>query len=709
MRKQLIAKIIEIVALCLIGLMVIVVALSTIIPSFLSWKKVFEATGVKPEKPPKTVLQSIDAELVEGKVYYDNNLASVKNEDLIVTAHYLTGEEASSETLESTAYEVSVPADFAVHGGDVTVKYKQKTATVPVELVAVAVVDLELKQNPYTIAYKTGDTFSYTGMEIYAVYNDGSKKQLTAVDYSTDVTTALTEGTKSHEVTYTENGTTVKLNVPITVSDNFANGKIISISAAGDCYAEAGCDITEVRPLVKCTYESGNSVLTEDYTVTNDSERVLFGKEYLLNVTYNGDSRRKAEIPVIVRSHVEGENTTVVGGKTNTESSYVFENGKFIPTGESVSFAGSFANAVKNGNEASITFSVESYTDCIADITLNCGNSYITKDDGGYYWMQPLQINTILDMTVNGEPVAIGNNVVLKGCGPSETNTGSTSSYAPLYGVYYEFTFEDIQLIAGGNLVKLEFKNSTEGATTCWSESPSTMNIDWINIDTKGTVVDENATIVSIELSENYEINYGDPVNRVLSSIPVAAVMSDGTRRKIDSSLYTVEVTEGDISRGKFVNGDYTLKATLNSDSEIASTAEFTIFVVSTEVIGADIVQEGDKVYWIFTFENIGYTEEDYEFFDANVTFDADITINGDVLTAKIDVTGFSAKEYNPHAKIQGSNYVNGANANGDLRGNRLVYENGKTITVGTRTYTLKTNWSMPALFVTETAPEASE
>lgn len=709
MRKRKIALTIEIVTVCLVALMVVVVALSTIIPSFLSWKKVFEATNVKTEKPPKTVLQSIDAELVEGKVYYDNNLASVKNEDLIVTAHYLTGEEASSETLEATAYEVSVPADFAVHGGDVTVKYKQKTATVSVELVAVAVVDLELTQNPYTIAYRTGDTFSYTGMEIYAVYNDGSKKQLTAVDYSTDVTTALTEGTKSHEVTYTENGTTVKLNVPITVSDNFANGKIVSISAAGDCYAEAGTDIASVRPLVKCTYESGNSVLTDDYTVTNDSETVLFGKEYLLKVTYNGDNRRKAEIPVIVRSHVEGENTTVVGGKTNAEASYVFENGKFIPTGEKVSFAGSFANAVKNGKEASITFSVESYTDCIADITLNCGNSYITKDDGGYYWMQPLQINTILDMTVNGEPVTIGNNVVLKGCGPSE----NTSSYAPLYGVYYEFTFEDIQLIAGVNLVKLEFKNSTEGATTCWSESPSTMNIDWINIDTKGTVVDENATIVSIELSENYAINYGDSVSSVLSSIPVAAVMSDGTRRKIDGGSYTVEVVQGDISGGRFVNGDYTLKATLNSDPEIESTAEFSIFVVSTEVIGADIIEEGDKVYWVFVFENIGYTEEDYEFFDANVTFEADITIDGDVLTAKIDVTEFTANTaagFNPHAKIQGSNYYNGgANANGDLRGDRLVYENGKTITVGTRTYTLKTNYSMPALYITDTAPEVSE
>ncbi len=41
MRKRKIALTIEIVTVCLVALMVVVVALSTIIPSFLSLKKVF--------------------------------------------------------------------------------------------------------------------------------------------------------------------------------------------------------------------------------------------------------------------------------------------------------------------------------------------------------------------------------------------------------------------------------------------------------------------------------------------------------------------------------------------------------------------------------------------------------------------------------------------------------------------------------------------
>lgn len=702
MNKRKLAKIIEWSSIGLVVLLVIVIALSTIIPSYTSWKRKDDL--LRAPKPPKTVLQSIDAELAEGKIYYDNNLASVKNEDLKVTANYLTGEEKSSELLAADAYTVSVPADFAVNGGDVTVEYKQKKATVSVGLEPVVLMSLEMTQSPYTVAYKTGDRFSCDGMEIYAVYNDGSKKAITSIDYVTDIVSPLSNGAQSHRVTYTDGETMVEYEVPIKVSDDFSNGRIVSISAAGDCYAAAGDDISKVKPLVKCTYESGNSKLTDAYTVTNAPETVVFGKEYLLTVTYNGDARKKAEIPVTVRNHVEGEDTTIVGGSVKSEASYTFEKGKFTATDETPSFAGSFAKAVQNGEEASVTFSVESYTDCVANITLNCGNSYITRDNDGYYWMQPLQINTILDMTVNGEPVAIGNNVVLKGCGPSAETTNTSSNYAPLYGVYYRFTFEDIQLQAGGNLIKLEFKNSTEGATTCWNESPSTMNIDWINIDTKGTVVDESATITAIEVSDNFEIKYGDEIEKILGTIPVTATMSDGTRRKIEGNRYTVKVTEGDTADGWFKFGVYTFEATLKENEELKATGTVELETYYHSLVTkADIVQEGEKVYWVFEFENVGYTAEDYEMFnDGNVKYEFTGTLSGaKALIVKIDVTDFAAGTYNPHAKVDGENYYNGgANANGDLRGDQLVYPNGKTVTYNGKTYKLQTNYSMPALVI---------
>ena len=253
---------------------------------------------------------------------------------------------------------------------------------------------------------------------------------------------------------------------------------MVSVSAADECIALVGTDITEVKPLLKITYESGNSKLIgNDYTVLNPSETLRFGKAYALDVKYNGNPRIVASVPVVVRDHIEAEDTVIVGGKKNTETSYLFEGGKFIADAD-VTFAGDFSREVNKGNEGSFTTVIESYSDCMASITMRCGNSYTSRDDNGYYWMKPLQINSILDLTVNGEPVQIGNNVVLKGCGPSESNTSSSSNYAPLFGVYYEFTFGNVALSAGNNEIKFNFKTSTLGEKNCWGELLSTMNVD---------------------------------------------------------------------------------------------------------------------------------------------------------------------------------------------------------------------------------------
>lgn len=703
------ARLIEKIALGAVALIAAAVVLGTLLSSFFSWKKVFDAAKVKPERPPKTVLQSIDAALAEGKFYFDNNLASVKNDDLIVTAHYLTGEEESDEVIAPDKYDVSVPSDFTANGGTVTVTYKGKKATLEIALVQVALDRLEMTQAPFTVAYKTGDRFSYEGMEIYAVYNDGSRKLITATDYVTDIMTPLAVDDTVHSVAYTDGEVTKTLDVPIKVADDFNNGRVESIAAAAVCYADQGDDISKLVPSVKRIYASGNSELTSDFTVTNESEAVCLGKSYTLNVVYNGDTRKKAEIPVIVRAHIEAETATIVGGKTNSEASYVFEKGKFTPTGETPSFAGAFANAVKGGKEASISFDVTSHTDCTADIMLNCGNSYITRDDDGHYWMQPLQINTIMDMTVNGESVPIGNDVVLKGCGPSEQTGGSASVYAPLYGVYYTFTFGDVALECGINTVKLSFKNSTENAMTCWSESPSTMNVDWINIDVEGSKVSETAEIEDIEISENFSVGYGDDINETLGKIAVVGITSDGNRILLGADLYNLEVAEGTVSEGYFELGDYVLKATLKADETVSADLTFNIDYKMCLVKEAYVEISGERVYWVFVFDNVGYAAEDYEFFEGTTVLEATSEIVGKRAVFKIDVTEIDETKFNggminPHLRLCESNYSNGANSNGDLRGDQLVYTDGQSVTLGDRVYTIKTNYSMPSLVITRAA-----
>ncbi|MCH5162252.1 MAG: hypothetical protein J1G38_02040 [Clostridiales bacterium] len=566
-------KLVELLILCAVAIVVVAVSLSVMFGSYNDYQAYYKASTKKPERAEKQVLDSIDAQLANGIEYFDNYLADVKNEHLVVTAHYTQGKNNFDEVLEPEKYSVSVPADFAVNGGTVTVKYKSKEATVDIVLTPVALVGMRIARAPFTIAYATGSTFSTNGMIVYAQYNDGSEKQITAADYLVDITTPLAKGATGHKLTYTEDGVTKEIEIPISVSDTVNNGAVKTIGAVEDCYAAAGSKLADVKPTLLITYESGNSLVIgdNDYTVTAADETVQIGKTYSISVQYSANKRVRATIPVAVRAHIEAETAKIVGGKTSSEASYTFEKGKFIPTGETPTFAGNFANAVKGGNEASLTITVDSVTDCYADITMYCGNSYIVRDDDGYYWMQPLKINTVLDLTINGEPVEISNDVVLKGCGPSETTGSSSSVYAPLYGVYYSFTFKAVKLSIGKNDIKFEFKSSTEGATTCWNESPSTMNIDWINVDAVGTEIPENPVVTAVEIVDTFKVEFGTDFDSLV--VPVIGTLESGARFLLGSDLYTVTKPAGRAMLGK----SYDITVALKSDASIKDTKTYTI------------------------------------------------------------------------------------------------------------------------------------
>ena len=134
----------------------------------------------------KKILQSIEAKLKEGKEFYDNNLARITNEDVIVTAHYLKGEEKIDEVLESDKYTLTSPGDFALKGGVVTISYLNKSVDLNISLIKVEAKELKLTKKPYKTNYQIGSKFDSNGMEITVVFNDGSTKILKEEDYSYD-------------------------------------------------------------------------------------------------------------------------------------------------------------------------------------------------------------------------------------------------------------------------------------------------------------------------------------------------------------------------------------------------------------------------------------------------------------------------------------------------------------------------------------------
>lgn len=650
----------------------------------------------------KPVLESITATLKEGVAYYANDIAEAKGEHFDVVAHYTDPEGvAYDEVIEQGKFSVSTPADFYKNGGNITITYRTETATIPVTLLPVQLESIEVAVTPYSIKYAVGSVFSGEGMIINAVYNDGTVKALSSEDYEIDKTAALTAADNKVTVSYTEGEITKTADVEIGVTQTLNNGAVTSIVIVnGEVIVNAGDVLADAQMEVNAVYESGNRKLltVEDYTVTGADEALAFGKKYSIQVKYNEDTSKIDSAEVTVRNTIQGEDGVIVGGKANSETEYKVIDGVITEQENKVAFAGGFSNSVTNGKEGSLTLTFESATETVGNITMRCGNSYTAAGDNGGYIMKPLQINTILDLTVNGREVQIPTTVILKGCGPSET-------YAPLYGIYYEFTFKDVTFDAGVNNVKFNFKSSTVGAKNYWGETPSTMNIDYVNFDTNGSEIPENYTITAIEIGNGINMEYGQDLADV--EIPVIATLNNGTKIAIDSSECNIDIS-GSSNKDYVEFGEYTVTADLKSDNAIRTSTTVTVKAFTEiAVLTAGLEVVDDKVYYVFTGSSIGYTADQFEFFDAQI-YDAEVIVDKTTFEMRINVTDVEVgTQINPHLRFivddennVKMNYENGANSNGDIRDNGLTYTNGERVVLNGKAYTITTNWSMPSLTV---------
>ena len=128
------------------------------------------------------------------------------------------------------------------------------------------------------------------------------------------------------------------------------------------------------------------------------------------------------------------------------------------------------------------------------------------------------------------------------------------------------------------------------------------------------------------------------------------------------------------------------------------------VYVRSADVTNASLSLEGDNVYYVLTFVNNGFANEEIKFWhNASTSYDIAYfdTVNG-VTTIKIDVTDLElGTQINPHLSFAGKNYVNGANANGDVRDGGLEYDL-QTLAVNGKNYVIFAHYSMPALSVCE-------
>lgn len=695
--KRKVGRIIEIILLLAGVLLTAAVVIAIPLKSY-NEHKAYREKLIEMSKPePKPVLESISAELKEGVKYFKNDLADPKAEDFKVVANYTLEGQPYSEEIDSGKFNVTTNTDFYSVGGEIKITYKNKTTVVNVELIPVKLESITVSKKPYKVLYQTGSTFDSEGMIITAVYNDGSTKIIPAEKYVVD-NKQLGLSDKEVAISYTEGNETKTAMVSITVSDVVNDGAIVDIVLAGDAIVNAGSKLSDTDMEINAIYESGNRkrLSKEEYAVSTGDVVAKFGKAYNISVTYNENPKLSLSTDVIVRYTAQAEDGTVVGGKKKTEGEYAVVDGVIKNLGKNVTFAGDFGKTVLNGDEGSLTLTVNSESAVIGNITMRCGNSYccfvngVDKNNG--YRMLPLQINTILDLTVNGKEIKIPDTVVLKGTDPHQ-------DYAPLYGIYYEFTFENVALEAGANTIKIKFKPSTVNAMTCWGESPSTLNIDYVNFDTVGNEIPENFEINQIEISPNYTVSVGGKISNIKP--PVVATLANGTKVLVSADLFDYTVIGGEEGATATTYGKYTVTATLKSNPAVKATRDFEFVGIKVLQAGVELVD--NKVYYTFSGISYGYVAEDLMFFDNANMYDLITTFEGNRFTFKIDVTFLTPGiTIYPHLKVQGNNYYNGgANNAGDILGSDLKFTNGQKVTLNGQTYQISREWNMPALKIT--------
>ena len=692
--KRNIGRIIEIAILIAGILLTAAIVVAIPLKSYYEHKAYREMLVELSKPEPKPVLESLSVQLKEGVKYFNNGLAEPKADDFIVVANYTLDGVPYSEEVPAGKFSVSTAPGFYAVGGNINVSYKGKTEVYSVELTPIKIETLSITQNPYTVKYQTGATFDVEGLIISAIYNDGSTKVIPTDKYEVDTQTQLATTDSSVTVGYTEGGETKTVAVPIGVVDVLDNGAVTKLILTGDAIVQSGDKLSNMQMDLNAVYESGNRLPLDKakYVVSDGDTIAKLGKAYTVSVSYIENPEVSISTGVIVRSTLQGENGTRVGGSQKSEAEYAVIDGVITSLGKNTSFAGDFTKAVLAGNEGSLTFTVTSESDVIGNFAIRCANSYccyangVDASDG--YVMKPLQINTIMDLIVNGQEIAIPDSVVLKGSGPH-------NGYGPLFNIYYDIDLGNIALEPGDNTIKIKFKHSTAGAANIWGQSPSTLNIDYVTFDTVGNEIPDDLVIEKIAISPNYSVQVNQRFDRIKPT--VYAILADGTRVRVSQDLFDFSVSGGEEGATRIAYGKYTVTATLKSNPEIMATSD--IESVGVKVLKADIVQEGEKVYYVFSGTHYGCTAEDLQFFDGTTVYDLIAEFTDTTFTFKIDVTFLPpGVTIYPHLKVSGVNYYNGQNENGDIMGYDLVASYNKEIVFNGQIYKLTRAWSMPAL-----------
>ena len=295
------------------------------------------------------------------------------------------------------------------------------------------IVGIEMTTPPTNSDYGVGDVFDPTGMVLKVTWNDGWVQEIK--DGQNCVITPsgpIEYGTESVKITYD----TWTYDFPLNVHK--ITGMELTALPARTLYAEGEAFSTVGLGLDLVFDDDSTRALTSGYTLSENAAS-LSASDESVTVTYShGDEDFTVDVPITVVplssvKVIEAEDGVISGGVVvdNPGASSLLK----YASGEG------FVRDFKQGG--TITINVQATKETTASLRF-VASSYEDDPDGGDFAI-PLQINEVVDVTFNGEPVEIGDDEILPGGYDDERGTNSR------YCHWYEVALDDVTLNEGNN------------------------------------------------------------------------------------------------------------------------------------------------------------------------------------------------------------------------------------------------------------------
>ncbi len=299
--------------------------------------------GPDDPKPPVTAvtLEKIEVTKQPGQTGYWVG-ETFNPSGMEVTAVYSDKKE---KVLDTAAYTITPSTDtpLTLQDREVVISYEEggitKTASVEImvtEEPAVSLSSIEITKQPDKTDYREGERFDPSGMEVTAVYSDGSRKTVEEDACSFEPDRALTFDDKEVTVTYQEFGRPKTAVLPITVAERPKVAlKSIEITKQpnkteyweGETFDSDGMRITAV-------YADGTEMGIGGDVCSIEPDRPLTVSDREVTVTYkDGDVSLSQKISITVRKLVLKKiEVTTMPSKTTYDEGDVFDKTGMVVT-----------------------------------------------------------------------------------------------------------------------------------------------------------------------------------------------------------------------------------------------------------------------------------------------------------------------------------------------------------------------------------------